>query len=62
MTIPPQLDKRRLAAGAAKPNTADERRRAALYAAGTARDADDLAQILDALGLTPHDARQETQQ
>ena len=60
MTIPPQLDKRRLAAGAAKPNTADERRRAALYAADRAHSVADCTDLLDALGLTPHDARQET--
>ncbi|MCI2421491.1 hypothetical protein MOQ72_29060 [Saccharopolyspora sp. K220] len=58
-TIPPQLDKRRLAAGVVKANTPSERRRATLYVAGRARDATDLAQVLDALGLTPADTRQE---
>ncbi|MGW1679372.1 hypothetical protein [Saccharopolyspora sp. NPDC002376] len=59
MTIPPQLDQRRLAAGVAKPNTPAERSAATLYVASNAHDAADCARLLDMLGLTAHDARQE---
>lgn len=37
--------------GPARPNTPDERRKAALYVAGMAGDADDARHLLDALGL-----------
>lgn len=58
MTIPPQLDKHRaLGPLHPQPNTPAERRRAALYVASNARDAADCARLLDALGLTPADAR-----
>ncbi|MEV5538493.1 hypothetical protein AB0L13_16680 [Saccharopolyspora shandongensis] len=59
MTIPPQLDQRRLAAGAAKPNTPAERRAATLYIATCAHDADDCARLLDMLGLATANARTE---
>ncbi|MER7014540.1 hypothetical protein ABT324_24210 [Saccharopolyspora sp. NPDC000359] len=59
MTFPPQLDRRRLAAGVAKPNTPAERRAAALHVASSAHDAVDCAQLLDMLGLSVADARTE---
>ncbi|MGW5647533.1 hypothetical protein [Saccharopolyspora sp. NPDC003762] len=52
MTIPPQLDTRRLAAGVAKPNSPAERRAATFYVASRAHDADDCAELLGMLGLT----------
>lgn len=60
MTIPPQLDKHR-ALGVLHPpaSTEDERRRAALFVATTARDAADCTQLLDMLGLTAADAQPE---
>lgn len=38
--------------------TSDERSRAVWVVAGNARDADDLAEMLDMLGLSPREARE----
>lgn len=60
MTIPLQLDKHR-ALGVLQPpaSTRDERRRGARFVASSARDTADCAQLLNMLGLTAADARQE---
>lgn len=61
MTIPPQLDKHRTLGVLQPPaSTRDERRRAALFVASTARGSADCAQLLDMLGLDPRDGKQET--
>lgn len=57
MTIPPQLDKRRLAASVSRHNTPAERHRAVRHVASNAHDTNDCAQLLAMLGLSATDVR-----
>lgn len=54
------VDDRGYGVGASWHGSAEERRRAVRYVAGSARDAGDAALLLSILGLEPSEGREET--